>query len=196
MQTLPPTLHSSLPFGFLWFNLASTKNQDAISRRISGGCKGELGLVYTMDHEFGPGLYKATDWMPKLSRDNFGLHLGKIVIGTMKVEVPKIQFLRPNKCIDMVQWVLRWKRQERWYGRKRQGPMAEKCHFNKILMNLLSMHLNHIIAHETYHYHLALPLKPAPTCFTKQRGTSKTQEFECRFVFLLYQLQCLEFGGL
>ena len=34
----------------------------------------------------------------------------------MKVEVPKIQFLRPNKCIDMVQRVLQWEKQERWFG--------------------------------------------------------------------------------
>ncbi len=27
-----------------------------------------------MDHEVGPGLYKAVDWLLKLSRDNFGLH--------------------------------------------------------------------------------------------------------------------------
>ena len=33
-----------------------------------------LGAVYTMDHEVGPGLCKAADWLLKLSRDNFGLH--------------------------------------------------------------------------------------------------------------------------
>ena len=32
----------------------------------------------------------------------------------------------------MVQWVLWWERQERWLGRKRQGPMWKKC----ILINL------------------------------------------------------------
>ena len=58
------------------------------------------------------------------------------------------------------------------------------------------MCLNHIKDHETYHYYLDLPLKLAPMCFTKQRGTSKTQEFECIFLVLFYQLQCLEFGGL
>ena len=41
-----------------------------------------------------------------------------------------------------------------------------------------SMCLDHIIAHETYHFYLALPLKPTSTCFTKQCGTSRTQEFE------------------
>ena len=33
-----------------------------------------LGPVYTMDHEVGPGLCKAIDWLLKLSQDNFGLH--------------------------------------------------------------------------------------------------------------------------
>ena len=58
------------------------------------------------------------------------------------------------------------------------------------------MCLNPVIAHETYHYYLDLPHKLAPMCFTKQRGTSKTQEFECGFLFLFYQLQWLEFWGL
>ena len=35
------------------------------------------------------------------------------------------------------------------------------------------MCLDHIIAHEAYYFYLALPLKPAPTCFTKQHGTSE-----------------------
>jgi hypothetical protein len=30
-----------------------------------------------MDHEVGPGLCKAVDWLLKLSRDNFGLHQEK-----------------------------------------------------------------------------------------------------------------------
>ena len=49
-----------------------------------------LGVVYTMDHEVGPRLSKATDWLLKLSRDNFGLHHEKNGRGTMEVEVPKI----------------------------------------------------------------------------------------------------------
>ena len=49
-----------------------------------------LGAVYTMDHEVGPWLYKAVDWLLKLSRDNFGLHQEKNSRGTMEVEVPKI----------------------------------------------------------------------------------------------------------
>ena len=83
----------------------------------------------------------------------------------------------------MVQRVFRWERQERWSGRKRQGPMSEKCHFKNVLMNLPFMCLNYIVAHETYQQYLALPFKPAYTCFIKQRGTSRTQEFKCRFVF-------------
>ena len=57
------------------------------------------------------------------------------------------------------------------------------------------MCLNRVIDHETHYYYLDLPLKLAPTCFTKQRGTSKSQEFECRFFFWFYQLQYLEFWG-
>ena len=86
----------------------------------------------------------------------------------------------------MVQQVLRWERQERWSSRRRQGPMAEKCHFSIFLINLLSIRLNHIIAHETYHCCLDLPLKLAPTCFTKQRGTSKNSRIWVQiFVFVL-----------
>ena len=56
------------------------------------------------------------------------------------------------------------------------------------------MCLDHIIVHETlYYFYLALPLKPAPTCFTKQRGTLRTQELKCIFVFLVY---LLKFGNL
>ena len=36
---------------------------------------------------------------------------------------------------------------------------------------------------ETYQHYVALPFKPAYICFIKQRGTSRTQEFKCRFVF-------------
>ena len=122
---------------------------------------------------------------------------------------------------NMVQWVLWWERQERWYGRKKQGPMAKKCCYNTFLMNFFggfyiqlfplgkvhkghfsasiwyngsweasppSMCCNHIIANETYHYFHALPLKLAPTCFIKQCGTSRAQEFEytwCTFQIML-----------
>jgi hypothetical protein len=75
--------------------------------------------------------------------------------------------------------------------------MAKKCHFSNILIYLLSMCLNHIIAHETYHYYLALPVKLAPTCFPKQHGTSKkTQEFDCRFLFFVPPTTRFEIWGL
>ena len=119
--------------------------------------------------------------------------------------------LRTNRYTDMIQRVLRWERQERWYGRKRQGPMARKCYFNIFLMNVFGGHyiqlfplgkahkayfsksiwcnesweaslpstcLDHIIAQQTYHFLHALSLKLGPTCFIKQCGTSRTQEFE------------------
>ena len=110
----------------------------------------------------------------------------------------------------MVQRVLRWERQERWYDRKMQGPMAKKWYFNIFewiffdasYTTLLtskthfptsiwsyksweasphSMCLDHIIANDIYHFFHALPLELAPTCYIKQCGTSRTQEFECNF---------------
>lgn len=45
MQALPCTLHSPPPFEFLPLDLLSTKNQVAISRRISSDCKGELPAI-------------------------------------------------------------------------------------------------------------------------------------------------------
>jgi hypothetical protein len=47
-----------------------------------------------------------------------------------------IQFWRSTKCIDMVQQVFRWERQQSWFGMKRQGPMAEKCSYKQKLINL------------------------------------------------------------
>ena len=49
------------------------------------------------------------------------------------------------------------------------------CYIESWGVNLPSMCLDHIIAHETYHLCLALPLNSAPKCFIKQRGTSRTQ---------------------
>ena len=46
-----------------------------------------------------------------------------------------------------------------------------------------SICLDHIIAHDTYCFFHALPFKLSPTCFIKQCGTSRTQEFECIFFF-------------
>ena len=59
-----------------------------------------------------------------------------------------------------------------------------------------SICLDHIIARDTCHFFHVLPLKLAPTCFIKQCGASRTQESECKFVFLVYQLKYLEFGDL
>ena len=47
-----------------------------------------------MDHEVGPRLSKAADWLLKLSRDNFGLHHEKNGRETMEVEVPKIYIFK------------------------------------------------------------------------------------------------------
>jgi hypothetical protein len=53
----------------------------------------------------------------------------------MDFKVPQRPILRPTSSIDMVQRVLRWERQKRCYGRKRQGHMAKKYYYNKTLMN-------------------------------------------------------------
>jgi hypothetical protein len=45
----------------------------------------------------------------------------------MKVEVPKIHFSRLDKCIVMIQQVLRLERQERWSTRKKHGPMTKNA---------------------------------------------------------------------
>ena len=58
-----------------------------------------------------------------------------------------------------------------------------------------SMCLDHTIAHGTYHCYLTLPLKPTPTCFTKQRGTFRTQEFKCKVYFGLLIDFFLKFGA-
>ena len=92
------------------------------------------GAVYIMDHEVVPRPYKTCDWLLNLSWDHFGLHWGKIVRVIMEFEVSKRHILRTTLSNDMVQWVLWWARQKRRYGLKRQGPMAEKYFYNKILM--------------------------------------------------------------
>jgi len=91
----------------------------------------------------------------------------------MEVEVPKILFLRSNKCIDMVQWVLRWERQERWYGRKRQRPMPEKCFYNRFWMNifwglhiqlfpLCALIISQLMRHTNSNFALPYPLNRHP----------------------------------
>ena len=75
------------------------------------------------------------DWLLNSSWDHLGLHQGKMVRGTMEFELPKRHISRPTLSSNMVQRVLLRERQKRCSSRKRQGPMAEKCCYNKILMN-------------------------------------------------------------
>jgi hypothetical protein len=63
-------------------------------------------------------------------RLGLGLHQGKNVKVIMEFEIPKRHILRPTLSTNMVQRVLWWERQKRYYGRKRQGPMAEKCYYD------------------------------------------------------------------
>ena len=53
----------------------------------------------------------------------------------MEFEVPKRHSLRPTLSTDMVQWVFAVGKTKECFGSKRQGPMAEKCCYNKFLMN-------------------------------------------------------------
>ena len=55
----------------------------------------------------------------------------------MEFEVPETHILRPTLFTDMVQRVLRWERQKRCSGTKRQGPIAKKYFYNRILMKFL-----------------------------------------------------------
>ena len=53
-------------------------------------------VVYTMDCEVVPGLYKICNWLLNSSRNHFSLHQGKKNARViMKFEVPKIYILRP-----------------------------------------------------------------------------------------------------
>ena len=90
-----------------------------------------------MDHEVVPRLCKLCDWMLNSSRDHFRLHQGKNVKVTMEFKVPKKHILGPTLSTNMVQRVLRWERQKKCYGRKKQGLMAETYYyifFNEILL--------------------------------------------------------------
>ena len=87
-----------------------------------------------MDHEVVPRTCKICDWLLNSSRDHFSLHQVENVRVTMKFEVPRRRILRPTLSIDMVQRVLQWERQKRCSSSKRQGPMAKKYCYNKILM--------------------------------------------------------------
>ena len=83
------------------------------------------GVAYIMDHEVVPRPNKICNWLLNSSWDHFGLHQGQNVRVTMEFEVPKRHILRPTLFIDMVQWVLRWERQNRCSSRKRDGLMAK-----------------------------------------------------------------------
>jgi hypothetical protein len=87
-----------------------------------------------MHHEVIPRPCKIYDWLLNLSLNHFGLHQGENIIVTTEFEVPYKHNLRHALSTHMVQRVLRWERQNRCYGRKRQGPMVEKCYYNKFLM--------------------------------------------------------------
>ena len=88
-----------------------------------------------MDHEVVSRPCKKCDWLLNSSHDHFGLHQGKNVRMTREFEVPKRHILGPTLSTDMVKRVLRWERQSRCYGRKRQGPIADKYYCNGFWMN-------------------------------------------------------------
>ena len=87
-----------------------------------------------MDHKVIPRPCKICDWLLNSSRNHFGLHQGKIIRVIIEFKVPKRHILRPTLSTDMAQRVLRWERQKRCSSRKRQGPLANNCYYNKILM--------------------------------------------------------------
>jgi hypothetical protein len=64
-----------------------------------------------------------------------------------------------------------------------EGPWQRNAILVIFLINLLFICLNHITARETYHSCLDLPPKLAPTCFTKQHGTSKIKNLSAYFCF-------------
>jgi hypothetical protein len=96
-----------------------------------------LGVVYTMDNEVVPRPCNICDWLLNSSPDHFGLHQVKNDRVTMEFEVP---ILRSTLFINMLQWVLQWERQKRCFGKinfKKSSSMAEKCCYNKILINII-----------------------------------------------------------
>ena len=56
---------------------------------------------------------------------------------TMEFKVPKRHIPSPTLSTEMVQFVLQWERQQRCYGTKRHGSMAEKCCNYDVLLNIL-----------------------------------------------------------
>ena len=96
-----------------------------------------LRVFYTMNHEVVPRPCKICDWLVDSSRDHFGLHQGRNIRMTMELEVPKRHILRPTLSTNMVEWVLWWERQKRCSSRLRQGPMAQTCCYNILLVKLI-----------------------------------------------------------
>ena len=84
-----------------------------------------LGVVYTMDNEVIPRPCKICDWLLNSIHGHFGLQQGHNIRMTMEFKVPKRHILRPTLSIDIVQHVLRWERQKRCYGRRKQVPLAK-----------------------------------------------------------------------
>ena len=94
-------------------------------------------MMMMMDHGVVPRPCKICGWLLNPSWDHFGLRQGKNVIVTMEFGVPIRHILRHTLSTIMVQRVLQWERQNRFSSRKRQGPVAERCCYNNIWMNLL-----------------------------------------------------------
>ena len=66
--------------------------------------------------------------------------------------------------------------------------LATPCH---VLPNF-SVKIGFSLVWASFAKEAHMPLKLVPTCFIKQCGTSRSraQDFECNFVFMLYQLYC------
>ena len=92
------------------------------------------GLVYIVDPEVVPWPSKSVDWLSNSSPDNFSYSKEKMSEGPWRSRSPKYNFKILMNALTWPNGFCNWERQERWYGRKRQGPMAEKCHFTKFLM--------------------------------------------------------------
>ena len=97
-----------------------------------------LGVVFTMDHEVVPRPCKfviGCRTPPKTTSVHTKEENVKV---TIECEVPKRHIiLRSTLAIDMVQRVLRWKRQKRCFSKKRQRPVEEKYCCNQTLMIFL-----------------------------------------------------------
>jgi hypothetical protein len=90
-----------------------------------------------MDHEVILRPYNICDWLLNSYHDHFGLHQGRNVRVTMKFEVPKRHILRPTLSTNMIRWVYIEVGEATKVLRvtKGKGPIAEKCRYNKQIMN-------------------------------------------------------------